>query len=77
MASTYLGPEGPSSGRQLYIQVWYSECLLHVSSPLVHLQEDDCIYRYDIVFYMHQYKQYCSYKNMFDTDVLSVSNTLF
>jgi hypothetical protein len=38
-------PESPSSGRQLFIQVYYS------------------------VFYMHQYKQACSYNSVFHTEV--------
>jgi len=43
---------------------WY---LLHVSKPSVHLQEEDCIYRY--VFYMHQS---CREKNAFDTYYMTI-----
>jgi hypothetical protein len=44
MSSTCFEPEGSSSGRRLYIQVWYN------------------------VFYMHQYKQSCKNKSVFDIE---------
>ena len=41
MSSTRFQPDVSSSGRGLYVQVWYS------------------------VFYMHQYKQSCTYKTAY------------
>jgi len=47
MSSTCFEPEGSSSGRRLYIQVWYRTFYMHqyrIVCSNTHLHLKDCLY---------------------------------